>query len=99
MASPMLSSLRSKVESKTQGSKPKSQKNSKARLSEDRLSRGQGQDCSRARTKDTTRKCSPTKKGVCSKIVNFSRNFKRSPKKNKGLRGENLKLQTKKKRS
>ena len=58
----------SEVESRTQGSRPRprTQKKSEAKakdsLSEDRHSRGQGQECSRPRTKDTKRKCSPKKK-------------------------------------
>ena len=54
------------MESRTQGSRPRTQKKSEAKakdsLSEDRHSRGQGQECSRPRTKDTKRKCSPKKK-------------------------------------
>ena len=56
------------MESRTQGSRPRTQKKSEAKakdsLSEDRHSRGQGQECSRprSRTKDTKRKCSPKKK-------------------------------------
>ena len=43
------------VESRTQGSRPRTQKKFEAKdsLSEDRTSRGQGQDCSRPRTEDT----------------------------------------------
>ena len=43
------------VESRTQGSRPRTQKKSEAKdsLSEDRTSRRQGQQCSRPRTKDT----------------------------------------------
>ena len=56
------------VESRTQGSKPRpwTQKKSEAKaknsLSEDRPSRGQGQECSRPRTKDTA--ASVQKKGL-----------------------------------
>ena len=74
------------VESRTQGSRPRprTQKKSEAKdsLSEDRHSRGQGQECSRPRprTKDHKRKCFPKKK---KKV--FTKNFfRRSPKK-KGL--------------
>ena len=46
--------LVSEVESRTQGSRPRTQKKSEAKvkdsLSEDRHSRGQGQECSRPRT-------------------------------------------------
>ena len=46
----------SEVESRTQDSRPRTQKKSEAKtkdsLSEDRHSRGQGQECSRPRTKD-----------------------------------------------
>ena len=54
--------------------RPRTQKKSEAKakdsLSEDRHSRGQGQECSRPkpRTKDTKRKCSPQKKKVFTKI-------------------------------
>ena len=84
------------MESRTQGSRPRTQKKSEAKdsLSEDRHSRGQGQECSRPRprTKDTKRKCSPKKKKGLHK--NFSADlqkkkkrssqkfFKRSPLKN-----------------
>ena len=70
------------MESRTQGSRPRprTQKKSEAKnsLSEDRHSRGQGQECSRPRprTKDTKRKCSPKKKRSSQKF------FKRSPLKN-----------------
>ena len=54
------------LESRTQGLRPRTQKKSEAktnyRLSEDRPSRGQGQEYLRPRTKGTTRKCSPRKK-------------------------------------
>ena len=50
--------LPAEVESRTQGSRPRTQKKSEAKakdsLSEDRHSRGQGQECSRPRTKDTS---------------------------------------------
>ena len=46
------------MESRTQGSRPRTHKKSEAKakdsLSEDRHSRGQGQECSRPRTKDTS---------------------------------------------
>ena len=66
------------VESRTQGSRPRprTQKKSEAKakdsLSENRLSRGQGQECSRPRAKDQghKRKCSPKKKKGLHK--NFS---------------------------
>ena len=61
----------SEVESRTQGSRPRprTQKKSEAKdsLLEDRPSRGQGKKCSRPRTKDTSLKCSPTKKKRSSK--------------------------------
>ena len=55
----ILCGLPTEVESRTQGSRPRTQKKSEAKakdsLSEDRPSRGQGQECSRPRprTKDT----------------------------------------------
>ena len=62
--------------------KAKDTKKSEAKdsLSEDRHSRGQGQECSRPRprTKDTKRKCSPKKK----KKRSSQKFFKRSPLKN-----------------
>ena len=91
------------MESRTPGSRPRprTQKKSEAKakdsLSEDRHSRGQGQECSRPkpRTKDTKRKCSPQKKKkkVFTKIFQAiskkkkkkrsSQNFfKRSPRNN-----------------
>ena len=70
------------MESRTQGSRPRTQKKSEAKdsLSEDRHSRGQGQECSRPRprTKDTKRKCSPKKK----KKRSSQKFFRRSPLKN-----------------
>ena len=91
--------LSTEVESRTQGSRPRTQKNSEAKakdsLSEDRHSRGQGQECSRPRprTKDTKRKCSPKKKKKRSPQKFFRRSkkkkkrssqkfFRRSPLKN-----------------
>ena len=46
------------MESRTQGSRPRTQKKSEAKdsLSKNRHSRGQGQECSRPRTKDTKKK-------------------------------------------
>ena len=79
--------LPSKVESRTQGSRPrprprtqnKAEAKAKAKdsLSEDRTSRGQGQECSRPRprTKDTSASALQ-KKGLLQKF------FKRSPQKN-----------------
>ena len=70
------------MESKTQGSRPRprTQNKSEAKdsLSENRHSRGQGQECSRPRprTKDTKRKCSPKIKKRSSQKI-----FRRSPKK------------------
>ena len=78
--------LLAEVESRTQGSRPRprTQKKSEAKakdsLSEDRHSRGQGQECSRPRTKDTKRKCSPKKKKKKRSSQKF---FRRSPKKKK----------------
>ena len=71
------------VESRTQGSRPRTQKKSEAKakdsLSEDRHSRGQGQECSRPRTKDTSASDLQKKK----KKKRFSQKFfKRSPQKN-----------------
>ena len=78
--------LLAEVESRTQGSRPRTQKKSEAKdsLSEDRHSRGQGQECSRPRprTKDTKRKCSPKKKKkkVFTKIFQVISTKKRFPK-------------------
>ena len=74
------------VESRTQGSRPRTQKKSEAKakdsLSENRHSRGQGQECSRPRprTKDTKRKCSPKKKK--KKKRSSQKFFRQSPLKN-----------------
>ena len=63
---PLATVYLSEVESRTQGSRPRprtqkirgrGQTKAKDRLSEDRLSRGQEQECSRPKTKNTTRKC------------------------------------------
>ena len=60
LACMLASSYLAEVESRTQGSRPRTQKKSDAKakdsLSEDRHSRGQGQECSRPRprTKDTS---------------------------------------------
>ena len=58
------------MESRTQGSRPRTQKKSEAKdsLSEDRHSRSQGQECSRPRTKDTSASALQNKKKVFSKI-------------------------------
>ena len=68
------------MESRTQGSRPRTHKKSEAKdsLSEDRHSRGQGQECSRPRprTKDTSASALPKKKRSSQKF------FKRSPQKN-----------------
>ena len=50
-----------KLEDKAKETK-KSEAKGKGSPSEDRPSRGQGQECSRPRTKDTGGKCSPPKK-------------------------------------
>ena len=77
------------VESRTQGSRPRTQKKSEAKakdsLSEDRHSRGQGQECSRPRprTKDTKRKCSPKKKKKKGLHKNFSGDLQKKKKKKK----------------
>ena len=84
----------SEVESRTQGSRPRprTQKKSEAKakdsFSEDRPSRGQGQECSRPRTKDTS--ASVSKKKVFTKIFqaiskkkkSSRKIFRRSPEKN-----------------
>ena len=68
------------MESRTQGSRPRprTQKKSEAKakdsLSEDRHSRGQGQECSRPRTKDTS--------ALKKKRRSSRKFFKRSPQKN-----------------
>ena len=82
-----ISRLTPEVESRTQGSRPRprTQKKSEAKakdsLSEDTHSRGQGQECSRPRTKDQghKRKCSPKKK-VFTKIFQAISTKKRFPK-------------------
>ena len=73
------------VESRTQGSRPRTQKKSEAKdsLSEDRHSLGQGQECSRPRprTKDTSaRVLSKKKRKIFTKIFQAI-----SKKKEKGL--------------
>ena len=82
------------VESRTQGSRPRTQKKSEAKakdsLSEDRHSRGQGQECSRPRPSTQAQVLSKKKKKGLHK--NFSSDlqkkrspqkfFKRSPQKN-----------------
>ena len=72
------------MESRTQGSRPKTQKKSEAKdsLSEDRHSRGQGQECSRPRprTKVTSAIALQKKK---KKV--FRKNFQAISKKKKGL--------------
>ena len=81
------------VESRTQGSRPRTQKKSEAKakdsLSEDRHSRGQGQECSRPRprTKDTSASALQKKKGLHKNVSGdlhkktFSKKFfKRSTK-------------------
>ena len=69
------------MESRIQGSRPRprTQKKSEAKdsLSEDRHSRGQGQECSRPRTKDTSASALQKKKKRSSQKF-----FKRSPRKN-----------------
>ena len=74
---------RGQVESRTQGSRPRTQKKSEAKdsLSEDRHSRGQGQECSRLRprTKDTSASALQKKKDLHK---NFLGDLK---KKKKGL--------------
>ena len=87
------------MESRTQGSRPRTQKKSEAKdsLSEDRHSRGQGQECSkpRPRTKDTSASALQKKKKKSSqkffrrsqkkkkkkKIRSSQKFFKRSPRK------------------
>ena len=77
--------LAPEVESRTQGSRPKprTQKKSDAKdsLSEDRHSRGQGQECSRPRpkTKDTSA-CALQKKKIFTKIFQAISTKKRFPK-------------------
>ena len=60
------------VESRTQDSRPRTQKKSEAKvkdsLSEDRHSRGQGQECSRPRTKDTSASALQKKKVLHKKF-------------------------------
>ena len=71
------------VESRTQGSRPRTQKKSEAKdsLSEDRHSRGQGQECSRPRprTKDTSASVLQKKK-VFTQILQAISTKKRFPK-------------------
>ena len=76
------------VESRTQGSRPRprTQKKSEAKdsLSEDRLSWGQGQECSRPSTKDTSA-CALQKKGLHKNFSSdllkkrFPKNFSTAP--------------------
>ena len=97
------------VESRTQGSRPrpprlrtqkKSEAKAKNRLSKDRPSRGQRQECSRPRlmTKDTSRKCSPKKEKRKKKVfAQKSRIFRKisgvlPPSEKKGFRAENRKF-------
>ena len=74
------------VESRTRGSRPRTQKKSEAkskdRPSEDRLFRGQGQECSRPRTRtmDTSASALQTKIGL---QTFFSGNLKKKKKKKK----------------
>ena len=86
--------LISEVESRTQGSRPRprTQKKSEAKakdsLSEDRHSRGQGQECSRPRTKDTSASALQKKKFFSADLKKKKKKrssqkfFKRSPQKN-----------------
>ena len=82
----VLTNFATEVESRTQGSRPRTQKKSEAKakdsLSEDRTSRDQGQECSRPRprTKDTSQSALQKKKG-------FPKNFlgDLQKKKKKGL--------------
>ena len=69
------------VESRTRGSRPRTQKKSEAKdsLSEDRHSRGQGQECSRPRTKDTSASALQKKKKVFTKIFQAISTKKRFP--------------------
>ena len=66
----VIASSVAEVESRTQGSRlrPRTQKKSEAKakdsLSEDRHSRGQGQECSRPRTKDTSASALQKKKDL-----------------------------------
>ena len=62
------------VESRTQGSRPRTQQKSEAKdsLSEDRPSRGQGQECSRPRTKNTAA-------SVLQKKSSLKKLFRQSP--------------------
>ena len=48
-------------DTRLEAKKKKSEAKAKNRLSEDRPTQGQGQECSRPRTKDTMRKCAPKK--------------------------------------
>ena len=74
------------VESRTQGSRPRTQKKSEAKakdsLSKDRHSRGQGQECSRPRprTKGTSASALQKKKKVFTKIFQAIFTKKRFPK-------------------
>ena len=71
------------VESRTRGSRPRTQKKSEPktnyRLSEDRPSRGQGQECSRPRTRCPS-VLQEKKKVFPQKVANFSWNFNRGKK-------------------
>ena len=73
------------VESRTQGSRPRprTQKKSEAKdsLSEDRHSRGQGQECSRPRTKDTGASALQKKKNLHKNFSGDLQTKKRSSQK------------------
>ena len=85
----------SEVESRTQGSRPRprTQKKSEAKdsLSEDRHSRGQGQECSRPRPRTQAQVLSKKKRGLHKNLLgdlhkkkkrSSQKFFKRSPQKN-----------------
>ena len=65
------------LKSQGQGHKKKSEAKAKDSLSEDRHSRGQGQECSRPRTEDTSASALQKKKKRSSQKI-----FRRSPQKN-----------------
>ena len=67
------------MESRTQGSRPRS-RTQKIRGQGQGLT-FRGQTISRPITKDTKRKCSRKKRSSSKKLANFPRNFRRSPKK------------------
>ena len=72
--------IKTEVESRTQGSRPRTQKKSEAKnnLSEDRSSRGQGQECSRPRPKTKDTGASVLKKNFFFQTISKNKVFRKS---------------------